>query len=226
MAGSFHSRARGRAAGLVALCALATLPFAAVGQTRQIGSRDLPINLEAASSDFDYKNNALLFRRVRITQGELQVEAQEARATGLNFENSEWLLSGSVRIVVPDGRLDSNQANVTFKDNDIVLAVIRGKPARFEQRLEDSGQLAKGEAGTIEYDVRGGTVRLSGGAWLSDGSNEIRGDTLVYNIGAQRVVANPDEKDPGGVRITINPAQPGDAKEPGREPAPGKDKKQ
>ena len=221
MAGSFHSRARGRAAGLVVCCAVATLPFAAAGQTRQIGSRDLPINLEAASSDFDYKNNALLFRRVKITQGELQVEAQEARATGLNFENSEWLLSGSVRIVVPDGRLDSNQANVTFRDNDIVLAVIRGKPARFEQRLEDSGQLARGEAGTIEYNVKAGTVRLSGGAWLSDGSNEIRGDTLVYDIGAERVVANPDEKDPGGVRITINPSRPQEAPGPDRKPAPG-----
>mgnify|MGYP001820511756 CR=1 FL=1 len=225
MAGSFHSRARGRAAGVLACCALATLPFAAAGQTSQIGSRDLPINLEAASSDFDYKNNALLFRRVKITQGELQVEAQEASATGLNFENSEWLLSGAVRIVVPGGRLDSNQANVTFRDNDIVLAVIRGKPARFEQRLEDSGQLARGEAGTIEYNVKAGTVRLSGGAWLSDGSNEIRGDTLVYNIGAERVVANPDEKDPGGVRITINPTRPQAAPEPGKTPAPDKDKK-
>jgi lipopolysaccharide export system protein LptA len=51
-------------------------------------------------------------------------------------------------------------------------------------------------------------VRLSGGAWLSDGSNEIRGDTLIYNIGAERVVANPEEKDPGGVRITITPGKP------------------
>ena len=37
-----------------------------------------PINLEAASSDFDYRNNTLVFRRVKISQGGMQVEADEA----------------------------------------------------------------------------------------------------------------------------------------------------
>jgi lipopolysaccharide transport protein LptA len=168
-------------------------------------SPDAPINLEAASSDFDYKNNTLLFRRIRITQGQIQVEAQEASATGLNFENSDWTLKGQVRITVPDGQLESSDARVTFRDNSIVRAVIRGTPARFEQRLEQGGQLARGRASSIEYDVQGGTVRLTGDAWLTDGQNAISGNTLVYDIARQRVAANPDEKDPGGVRITINP---------------------
>lgn len=172
-----------------------------------------PINLEAASSDFDYRNNTLLFRRVKITQGQLQVEAQQANATGLNFENSQWSLTGEVRITMPDGKLASDEATVTFRDNEIVSAVVRGSPASFEQRLEDSRQLAQGRSQTIEYDVLNGTVRLSGEAWLSDGQNEIRGNTLIYDIGSQRVAANPDETDPGGVRITIRPQ--GTARPPG-----------
>ncbi len=203
MAASNHRRGRGWAACLGACCVLT-----AAAAIAAVHDREQPINLEAASSDFDYKNNTLLFRRVKITQGELQVEADEARATGLNFENSEWNLLGQVRILVPEGRLTSSQASVLFRDNEIVRAVISGKPAKFQQRLKDGGQLAQGEADGIEYDVRAGTVRLSGGAWLSDGNNEIRGDTLIYNIGAQRVVANPEEKDPGGVRITITPGKP------------------
>jgi lipopolysaccharide export system protein LptA len=55
--------------------------------------------------------------------------------------------------------------------------------------------------------VRNGTVQLNGDAWLSDGQNEIRGKTLIYDIGRQRVAANPGETDPGGVRITINPKE-------------------
>jgi lipopolysaccharide transport protein LptA len=179
-----------------------------------------PINLEAASSDFDYKNNTLLFRRVRITQGELQVEAQEASATGLNFENSEWNLKGQVRITVPDGKLASDAAAVTFRNNEIVKAVIRGGPATFEQRLEQSRQLAQGRANSIEYDVGASTVRLLGAAWLSDGQNEIRGNTLVYDIGRQRVAANPDESDPGGVRITINPKETTPPADSPQEPGP------
>ena len=184
------------------------------------GNSQQPINLEAASSDFDYKNNSLLFRRVKITQGELQVMAQEASASGLNFENSEWLLQGQVQILVPDGKLESSTAQVTFRNNDIVRAVIKGAPATFQQQLKDRDQLAKGKAATIEYDVQASTVHLTGDAWLTDGQNEIRGNTLIYDIGKQRVVANPNEKDPGGVHITINPKNP-----PPPVPAPRKEPK-
>jgi lipopolysaccharide transport protein LptA len=164
-----------------------------------------PINLEAASSDFDYRNNSLLFKRVRITQGGLEVTAQTASATGLEFENSEWRLQGDVRITVPGGRLDSNEARVTFRKNQIVRATINGAPAQFEQQLKEQAQVARGRAGSIVYDVQASTVRLTGNAWLSDGQNEIRGNTLIYDIGRERVQANPNEKDPGGVHITINP---------------------
>jgi lipopolysaccharide transport protein LptA len=203
MACSNHSATGCRGAAL-ALCALlaggaaiAALPYDATA----------PINLVAASSDFDYRNNTLMFRRVEITQGDLRVEALEARATGLNFENSKWHLVGEVRITVPDGKLAADEATVTFRDNAIVSAQILGTPARFEQRLEDNGQLAQGRGRAIDYDVRNGTVRLSGDAWLSDGQSEIRGNTLVYDIGRQRVAANPGETEPGGVRITINPRE-------------------
>jgi lipopolysaccharide transport protein LptA len=169
--------------------------------------RTAPINLEAASSDFDYKNNTLLFRNVKVTQGPLTVEAREARATGLNFENSKWNLKGDIRITVPDGKLAADAATVLFRDNVIMNAVVRGAPATFEQVLEETRQLARGRADTIEYDVQQSTVSLSGQAWLTDGQNEISGETLVYDIGRQRVAANPGRSEPGGVRITINPKE-------------------
>lgn len=169
------------------------------------GNSEMPINLEAASSDFDYKNNSLMFRRIRITQGGLEVKAQQASATGLEFENSEWRLEGDVQITVPGGSLQSSEARVQFRNNAIVRASIKGAPAQFEQRLRENGQVARGRASSIDYNVRESTVRLSGDAWLSDGQNEISGNTLVYDIGRERVQANPNEKDPGGVRITINP---------------------
>jgi lipopolysaccharide transport protein LptA len=182
------------------------------------GNSEMPINLEAASSDFDYKNNSLMFRRIRITQGGLEVTAQQANATGLEFENSEWRLQGEVKISVPGGQLQSNEARVQFRNNAIVRASIKGAPAAFEQRLRTNDQVARGRAESIEYNVQESTVRLTGDAWLSDGQNEIRGNTLVYDVGRERVQANPNEKDPGGVRITINPPKktaPAPAQGPG-----------
>lgn len=212
MADSTRSARLARAARLLPGALLA----AALAQAAPYDAQ-APINLEAASSDFDYRNNTLLFRRIRISQGGMQVEAQQASATGLNFENSQWKLEGDVRITVPDGKLASDEATVTFSNNEIVRAVVRGSPASFEQRIKESRQLAQGRSQTIEYDVRKATVRLTGDAWLSDGQNEIRGRTLVYDIGRQRVAANPDETDPGGVRITIRPREqaPAPAEPPG-----------
>ncbi len=186
------------------LCCLAADVAAAATPTLPRPTRD-PIELVAASSDFDYKQNRLQFEQVRITQGPMQVEADKASATGLNFENSEWTFAGNVRLTVPDGKLTASSAVVTFRDKEIASAVIRGTPAEFEQKLKDTGQVARGRSNTIDYDFKQGIVRLTGAAWLTDGDNVIQGDTLVYDVSQQRVVANPGGTVPGGVRITINP---------------------
>lgn len=186
------------------LCCLAAGAAAAATPTLPRPTSD-PIDLVAASSDFDYRQNRLHFTQVRITQGPMQVEAREASATGLNFENSEWTFTGDVRLTVPDGKLTASSAVVTFRDKEIASAVIRGSPAEFEQKLKDTMQVARGHSDTIDYDFKQATVRLTGGAWLTDGDNVIQGDTLVYDVARQRIVANPGGNVPGGVRITINP---------------------
>jgi lipopolysaccharide export system protein LptA len=176
-----------------------------------------PISLDAASTNFDYRNNLLTFRKVRIAQDGMSVEADEATATGLDFENSEWKFVGTVQIRMPNGRLDSDSATITFRNNQITNARITGSPATFQQERVEQ-QVARGRAGAIEYDVTRGTIELKDKAWLSDGKNEITGQTLVYDMLKERVIANPGEQDPGGVSITINPRA---LTPPARPPVPG-----
>jgi lipopolysaccharide transport protein LptA len=160
-----------------------------------------------------------------VTQGPLKVEAQEATATGLNFDNSDWTLTGQVKITSPDGKLSSDDANVTFRNNAIARAIVHGAPAEFEQRLQDSQQFARGHANSIDYDFQAGTVKLTGQASLTDGDNLIQGDTLIYDVGKQRVAANPGSTIPRGVHMTINPKtqqKPADTAK-GESPAPKPD---
>jgi lipopolysaccharide transport protein LptA len=164
---------------------------------------DQPIELEAGSSDFDYRNNRLVFQRIRIAQGDLAVEADEATATGLDFKSGLWVFRGHVRISVPDGYLSSDEAQVAFAANAITTANATGSPATFEQKRDKS--VARGRAGHIDYDFVAATVRLTEDAWLSDGENEITGQTLVYSFKDQHIRANPDEQGGQRVRITINP---------------------
>jgi lipopolysaccharide export system protein LptA len=196
-----------RAAALAAASALC-LAAIATAQTR----RDLPVQVDAASSEFDYKNNVLVFHSVQITQGDVRVRSELARATGLDFAKSRWQFDGKVRIDVPDGFLTSDSATVMFADNRISRAEITGRPAKFEQQRQ--GKLARGHAGRIDYDFSASTVKLSGDAWLSDGRNEITGQTLLYNMLDQRVSARPGDQGDGRVRITIIPESQGEKPAP------------
>jgi lipopolysaccharide transport protein LptA len=183
-----------------------------------------PITVDAASSEVDYRSNTVVFSQVVISQGATRVQADHAHATGLNFANSRWTFEGHVRIdAEPRGSLRSDQAVVEFRDNRIARATVTGKPAEFEQQRADTGQIARGHADEIVYNVEDGTVRLADDAWLTDGQNEISGPLLVYNIRAQRVQA---DAAPGGQRVHITitprttaPAGKTEAAKPPPEPA-------
>jgi len=165
-----------------------------------------PINLDAASTEVDGRTNTLVFTDVVISQGATRVQAEHARATGLNFANSRWTFDGKVRIDAElHGNLRSDQATIEFRDNHIARATVTGKPAEFEQKRTDSEQLARGHAGEIVYDVSDGTVRLTDDAWLTNGQNEISGSLLVYNIREQRLQAAASPGTDQRVHITITP---------------------
>ena len=179
-------------------------------------SRQLPVTVDAASSEVDYRTNTVVFTQVVISQGAMRVQADHAHASGLNFANSRWTFEGHVRIdAEPRGSLRADQAVVEFRDNRIARATANGKPAQFEQPRTDSDQMARGHADEIIYDVNEGTVRLSDDAWLTDGTNEISGPLLVYNIRAQRVQAAAPSGTDQRVHIVIQP-QSGPASAPGK----------
>ena len=214
---------------LLALAARAALPEAVAGAatpamsaplTGNLGACQQPINVDAASSQVDYKTNTVDFKQVTISQCNTRVQADHAHATGLNFANSRWTFEGNVHIdAEPRGNLRSNQAVVEFKDNHIARATIDGKPAEFEQQRADNGQMARGHADQIVYDVGEGTVRLAGDAWLTDGHSEVSGSLLVYNIRGQSLQAGSETGASGPVHIKIQPNElpKGDGAKP---PAP------
>ena len=85
---------------------------------------------------------------------------------------------------------------------------VSGDPAEFVQHAAKSGRPVQGSAYVIDYDVGKGIIELEKEAWLSDGQNEIRGESLKYNIAARRVVANAADQNSQRVHITITPPPP------------------
>jgi lipopolysaccharide transport protein LptA len=168
------------------------------------------IVLEAKPFEMDYRNNNAVLRDVVITQCGVRIQAGEARITGgLNFENSQWTISGDVRITAEGGSLSSDKAVVAFRNKLISTATITGAPAKFEQQRDD-GTTARGHANTIDYETNNGTVSFKTNAKLTYGRNEITGQQLVYNIRTQSVgQAKPGTATGDGrVRIVIQPDKP------------------
>jgi lipopolysaccharide transport protein LptA len=168
-----------------------------------------PITLDAQSADVDLANNNVVFRKVRITQGSMSISADQGQGTKqttrLDFDNSLWIFRGTVKITIPDGQLTSDDAQINFAKQLLSRAVVNGKPAAFEQRVARTGKVAQGHADTIDYDADKGLVHLSKNGWLSDGSTEIRGESLKYNMIAQSIVAEASEQGSQRVHIIITP---------------------
>jgi lipopolysaccharide export system protein LptA len=162
----------------------------------------LPIDLDAASSEFDRRNNRLVFQHLRIRQGTLSVTADVGEATRLDFENSRWTFKGNVIIDNQGARVFCDDAELMFVGHALRSAKLRGAPARFEQQRPDA-PLAQGRAGAMDYDVAAAIIHLSQDAWLSDGANEVSGDRIAYDLRREYVTA--DAGGTGQVRMKINP---------------------
>src|SRR3954468_15621043 len=112
---------------------------------------NLPINIEAASSEGSLPNNTLVMHDVTISQGDLKIRANKASVIGgLNYQNSKWTISGDVRINAQGSSLQSDEAVVTFSNNLISRAVVTGAPAQFETQRDANAEPVRGRARTID----------------------------------------------------------------------------
>jgi lipopolysaccharide export system protein LptA len=200
-------------AKLLALVALLA-PLAQANAAPAVArARQADILLESQSVSIDLKTNSAVFTKIRISQGAMSItadqgQANEQRSSDLYFANNVWNFRGNVKITVEQGQLFSDDAQITFVNNVLSKAIVNGKPASFEQTVAKTGKLAKGNAETIDYDAAKHLVRFLKNAYLSNGDNEIRGQSLKYDVLAQKVIAEEAEQNSQRVRIIITPPPP------------------
>ena len=167
----------------------------------------LPILLDADSTDYDGKSSMLMFRGLRLSQGSLGIQADEGRASKLDFNDSVWHFAGNVIIDVENGHIESDVADLTFSGNQLKLATITGSPATFEMQRPDTDEITYAEAGRLEYDLVASVVAFSEQATITEGGNQISSNYLVYNIKEQRINAQSGGDGEPKVRITYTPAE-------------------
>jgi lipopolysaccharide export system protein LptA len=163
----------------------------------------LPIDLDAAFSEFDRRNNRLIFRQLNIKQGDLAIKADEATAEPADFENSVWVFTGNVSIDNAGTKASCDHAELTFRDNRLRKAVLTGQPAKFSQAGTGGNPPTEGRGQLLEYDLDAATIQLTTNAYLSDSRSEISGNRIAYDL--RREVVTAGDTQGGQVRMRITP---------------------
>jgi lipopolysaccharide transport protein LptA len=158
------------------------------------------------ASRLEAERNRMVLHDISIvdtTRGITRIKADLAEANGQDLGNSEWVLTGHVHVLLPQGKLSADKATVQFVNKRIASMNAQGAPAEFEHSVAQSDEnrshgaieSAHGHAREINYDMEGDLLKLNGDSWLSDGCNEINSQSIVYDIVNQRVRA---DAAPGG----------------------------
>jgi len=187
--------------GIVAIALLAAAN--AMSQDAPVLQPDMPITIDAESSEFDYESSRLRLRGLRLDQGNLGIRADLAETDKLDFNEGEWTFSGNVQVEADSTRLRCDDATLNFLNHQLLDARLTGDPASFEQPAPDSERVNTGAANEIVYDMSAGTLQLIGNARFSDGVNEVSGELITYDITRSRITAGAG--DSGPVKILIEP---------------------
>ncbi len=148
--------------------------------TRTVSAVSLPDVFE--SDTWEYNDNVLVLTKVR-SKSEPIISADQARATGADLANNQWVLSGAVRLELPKrGLVTADLATVTVRNNRVVHVRLTGAPVNFQHRRKDSDQIVNGRAAVIDYDVLTQILQFSGKAWFNNGKFEFTSDFIEYNL--------------------------------------------
>lgn len=125
----------------------------------------LPLTGHARQSDRD--------QPIKVTADQFDSQAKP---------NGVTHLKGHVIVVQGTLKVTSATATIYFDGNSKMRRVVfTGSPAHIQQ-MDDNGNLIKGHADTLDYDIPNGIATLTGDAWIEQqGRGSARGNVLIYN---------------------------------------------
>ena len=166
---------------------LARLPLLAIAAAAATalsqGAERKELVLAMDSIEIDGATNLMHIKHPRITQDAMSIEADEALATGTNFdERSEWRFTGNVKITVENAVMEAGSAVFTFEEQQLSRGEIEGAPASFTHDDPARPKPMSGTAPKMSYDYVARTLRLTDDVWLRRGEVEMHGCDFIYNL--------------------------------------------
>jgi lipopolysaccharide transport protein LptA len=158
------------------------LALALASDAQEAGDRQ-ELVLESGPLAFDGQTNLFAIKAPRIRQGDLYIAADDAVATGVEFDAaSEWRFMGNVRIEVGTAIMSADSAVFTFEQERLSRGELEGDPASFTHTDPARKKPLSGTANRMSYDYIARTVRMTGNVSLQRDQTEVQGCDIIYNL--------------------------------------------
>jgi lipopolysaccharide export system protein LptA len=114
------------------------------------------------------------------------------------FINNVVIRQGSLEILADKVVADATAG----KGKEVIIAI--GRPASYQQRLED-GSLVTASANEIKYQVELQTISLKGKAAILQNDIKVNGDSIVFNMAKEQIMASTDANSDETVTTVLSP---------------------
>ena len=136
------------------------------------------------------KQQDLFFEEISLKKNDLNINSDGASITDLNDETTVFTFLGNVEIISEIVIIKCDKAELEFKDNELKNAKFTGELSSFQQFDNERELIASGTAKVFEYDHITNVLRMENNAWVNNGSNEVSGNLITYNLVKRNIIAN------------------------------------
>jgi len=146
----------------------------------------------------------------QTTQDPDNQEPIEIQADQLQISNKQGKSIYTGHVIITQGSLEikGDKVILIHPQQTIQKVEVFGKPAYFKKYLAHENKWLKGHAHTIIYQANRRTIRLTGQAFLQQGTdNQISGPDLHYDLKQQTLQAKPTHKEKTRIHIIIQPTE-------------------
>ena len=132
----------------------------------------------------------LYFEDVSLKKNNLNINSDGASITDLNNETTVFTFLGNVEIISDIVIIKCDKAVLEFKENELKNARFTGELSSFQQFDNQRELIASGTAEVFEYDHITNILRMETNAWVNNGSNEVSGNLITYNLVKRNIIAD------------------------------------
>lgn len=114
----------------------------------------------------------------------------------VDMKSNQVIFKGDVSLKQGSINIDADRVVVTRDPKTEAIKQIQafGKPAKFSQLMDD-GKTLSGQAVELDYRISTDELTMKGQAQLAQDNNTIKGSSIRYQIGKQKLVADSSKEE-------------------------------